>query len=130
MNQKEPGNNSERNALIIEDDQQLQKLIRIFVEDEGYTATIASDGQEGLDKFIENKTFQLVITDILMPKVNGIDVIKKLRSMNKDVVVIAVSGGDMVNPGTYLDIADALGANHVFDKPINIQKFKEVIREI
>lgn len=130
MNLKEGTNNLQRHALIIEDDQQLQKLLRIFVEDEGYTVTVASDGQEGIDKFVENPDTRLIITDILLPRINGIDVIKKLKGMNKNVIIIAISGGDMVNSGTYLNIANVIGADYAFDKPINIKRFKDVITNL
>ena len=117
-------------ALIIDDDKQMRKLFRIFAEEEGYTVTEVDDGNDGIKTFQDKNCFQLVITDILMPNSSGIDVIKALRERCSKAKIIAVSGGNMVDSATHLKVAEALGADHVFEKPINIEDFRKVIQDI
>lgn len=117
-------------ALIIDDDEAMRKLIRIFVEEAGFQVTEAVDGDEAIDLLSNDQDFDLVITDILMPKANGNEVIKKVRETSNKTRIIAVSGGNMVYADTYLEIAESLGADYVFNKPIDFTMMRNVFQSI
>lgn len=63
--------------LIIEDDVTIRNALRILLENQGYTVVEATNGEEGLELF--DKTFDLLIIDIMMPNISGIDVCRKIR---------------------------------------------------
>ncbi len=75
--------------LLAEDDIVLQDMYQERLKAEGFTVVLAQDGQQALDKITESKP-QLIILDIMMPKMNGIDVLKKLKedSDTKEIPVI------------------------------------------
>jgi len=90
--------------LIIDDDAQILKMLRQILEREKYHVTEASNGKEGLRLYRENPA-DLVITDIIMPEKEGIEIIIELKRDYPDVKIIAISGGGRINPEDYLDIA-------------------------
>ncbi|MBW1839438.1 MAG: response regulator [Deltaproteobacteria bacterium] len=65
------------NILVVDDDISIRKIVRDRLKMEGYTVTTAEDGKAGWEKFLEN-TYQLIITDINMPKINGIELLNKI----------------------------------------------------
>ncbi|MBU0753827.1 MAG: response regulator [Planctomycetes bacterium] len=104
--------------LIIEDDDQVRSMLRDRLENEGFEIEEAVQGGEGLS-LIGKKSFDLVITDIVMPEVEGIEVIETLKTTNPHLKIIAISGGGRIGPEIYLKIAKSLGANKVFAKPVD-----------
>lgn len=77
--------------LIIDDERAIRKTLGEILSYEGYKIEEASDGEEGLKKFSE-KVYDVVICDIKMPKVDGIEFLEKARATNPDVPIIMVSG--------------------------------------
>lgn len=88
-------------------------------------AETAKDGLEALDK-IKNNHFDLVITDIIMPNIEGIELINRIQSISSTTKIIAVSGN---NP-YYLYIVKKLGVDSVFTKPLDHNRFIKRIKEI
>jgi two-component system nitrogen regulation response regulator NtrX len=77
--------------LIIDDEKAIRKTLSEILSYEGYKIEEASDGEEGLKKFI-NTTFDVVLCDIKMPKMDGIEFLEKARLINADVPIIVISG--------------------------------------
>ena len=115
--------------LIIDDDAQLLAMLRQVFEREGYEVVEAPDGKEGLRRYRENPT-ELIITDLIMPENEGIETIMELRRDFPDVKIIAMSGGGINNPGTYLDLAKKLGAQYTFAKPFEREELLYAVREL
>ena len=115
--------------LIIDDDAQILKMLRQILERESYDVTGASNGKQGLRLYRENPT-DLVITDIIMPEKEGIEIIIELKRDYPDVKIIAISGGGRINPEDYLDIAKKLGANRIFAKPVERKELLNAVREL
>ena len=116
--------------LIIEDDERLRTTIREVLEHAAvYEVSDASDGEEGMRLYHE-KPADLIITDMLMPKKDGFDVIMNLKIDYPDLKVIAISGGGRLDSKTYLEIAKGLGADCYLDKPFKLDELLEAVRDV
>ena len=94
----------------------------------GYTIVSARDGKEGLKKF-DPATIDLVITDLIMPEMEGLETIRLLRRQHTDVKIIAISGGGRTDPGCYLDVAKHLGAVQAIRKPIRRKELLKAVQQ-
>jgi CheY-like chemotaxis protein len=105
--------------LIVEDDKELREMLKISLMRHKYTVLEAGDGKEAITHFKPSIT-DIVITDLIMPDEDGLKVIMRLREIKPSLKIIAISGGGKAGPGSYLNLAKALGANAVFSKPFSI----------
>jgi DNA-binding NtrC family response regulator len=112
------------NILIIDDEKAIRKTLSEILSYEGYKIEEASDGEEGLRKFKE-KTFDVVLCDIKMPKLDGIEFLDKAREANPDVPVIMISGH-----GTIETAVEAVkkGAYDYIAKPPDLNRLLITIR--
>ncbi len=115
--------------LVVDDDIQILEMLRQTLEREGYEVIGSPDGKEGLRLYREAPT-DLIITDLIMPEKEGIEMIMELRRDFPDVKIIAISGGGRVGPENYLSIAKQLGAMHTFTKPVGREELLGVVREL
>ncbi|MCD4743999.1 MAG: response regulator [Desulfobacteraceae bacterium] len=115
--------------LIIDDDEQILKMLCLTLEREGYRVTTASDGRKGI-KLYKETLADVIITDIVMPEMEGLEAIRKLRKEFKDIKIIALSGGGFVNPKEYLKLAKNFGAQYTFSKPVEIKELLKAIKEL
>ena len=97
-----------------------------MLERDGQEVVEAPDGIEGVRLYREKRP-QLVITDIVMPKKEGLETILDLRTEDPQVKIIAISGGGRIGPESYLDIAEGFGANHILAKPFKNEELLEAI---
>jgi YesN/AraC family two-component response regulator len=95
----------------------------------GHEVVEAPDGIEGIRLYREKQP-QLVITDIVMPKKEGLETILDLRREDPQVKIIAISGGGRIGPESYLDIAEGFGANRILTKPFNNKELLEAIHDL
>jgi len=105
-----------KRILVIEDDQQLRRLIRTFLQFEGYEVVEAQDGLQGFEIF-QTQPIDLVILDMIMPVKDGMETLMDLRVKSPDLGIIVMSGGDGTGPEPYLEIATRLGASRILPKP-------------
>ena len=112
------GRNRMARILVIDDQQAIRFMIRRSLEREGHEVAEAGDGEEGIERFRQSPV-DLVVTDIHMPRRDGLEVIKELRSHFPDVKIIALSG----NPRETIAAATHLGPGYVFIKPFSIKEF-------
>jgi CheY-like chemotaxis protein len=115
--------------LVIDDDENVLTLMRRMLEPEGYDVLDAPDGRNGL-RLCSCRHVDLVITDIIMPEMEGLEVIMGLRREMPDVKIIAVSGGGRIQPGDYLELASALGADLTLTKPFTLNELRDAVREL
>ena len=78
------------NILIIEDEQGISKIIKSYLEKEGYNVFQAFDGKEGLD-FFENEQIDLILLDLMIPKISGEDLIKEIRNKSNVPVIMVTA---------------------------------------
>lgn len=100
------------NILLVEDNDIMQKLMLTILEREGHIVTVATNGKEGMDLLsAEQSTYDLVITDIMMPYASGFEILNKVNKSGSRIPVIIVSNlsnEDMVLEGFKLGAADYL----------------------
>jgi len=104
--------------LIIDDEVYIRDGLKQILDMEGFTTKVAGDGKEAL-RMIEEEKPDLVITDIIMPEKDGVEVICKAKEKYPDLKIIAISGGGRISAHDYLKIAKQLGANSILTKPFS-----------
>ena len=117
-----------KQILIMDDESQIRSMLKKMLEQEGFNVIVASDGKEGMNLF-KKEPCDLVITDIIMPGKEGIEIIQALRKEYPDVPIIAMSGGGRNSPDSYLNIAKLMGAHAIFEKPIKKEKLLNAVRK-
>jgi YesN/AraC family two-component response regulator len=106
--------------LVVDDEPMIREGLKVALEMEGHRAFTACDGNEAIRMVNENKP-QLVITDIIMPESDGIEVICTVKEQNPDIKILAISGGGRINAKDHLRIAQQLGAAGVLAKPFTTE---------
>ena len=108
--------------LVIDDDSIMNSMIVQMLKSAGYKTKSADDGKRGL-KMLDAHQFDLIVTDIVMPEVEGLEMIQVIRAINKTIPIIAISGGGKNRPEGYLAAAQAFGADYTFQKPFEKSAF-------
>ncbi len=112
--------------LIIDDEESIRNLLREVLEKANHRVLEASDGQEGLTLYQQNKV-DLVLMDILMPGTDGLETTLQLTREYLDAKVIAMTGAQ--GDKNFLDVAKLFGARRVFEKPFDLDKLVQAINE-
>lgn len=116
-----------RTILIVEDDEQLRAMLKLILLESGYAVLEAATGNE-VEVIYQQQHPDLVITDLLMPDKDGLEVIMDLRRTDQDVKIIAISGSSSKNSANYLSLAQKLGARGTLTKPFTPEEFLEAVR--
>ena len=103
-------------VLVVDDDAGVREVVRSMLRSAGYTVEVAGNGREAMAA-LRLSTFQVVLTDLVMPEQEGIETIKAIRAEYPDAKVIAMSGAF---GGDYLRIAGYLGAHGTLAKPLQM----------
>ncbi|MBF0135468.1 MAG: response regulator [Magnetococcus sp. DMHC-1] len=116
--------------LVIDDDVGVRALMRVILEDAGHVVVEAPNGRLGIKRYRENSA-DLVITDMVMPEKDGVEVIVELMEMDSSIKVIAMSGGGRGLEADYnLGIARDFGAIRTLAKPFSRQQVLQVIKDL
>jgi DNA-binding response OmpR family regulator len=115
-----------RRLLIVDDDEQIRELLVFDITQSGYVADSAADGEEGLKKALEND-YDLILLDVMMPKMNGYDVCRNIRLAKESVPILMLTA-----KGTIDDKAAGFncGADDYLVKPFDIQEVLLRIRAL
>ncbi len=116
-----------QNILIVEDDMDIQELLREFLREAGYEVTSASDGIEAMDMFAKNK-YDLILLDIMLPKIDGFGVCELVRKQSQVPIIMltALGGEEEQIRGLDLQVDDYI--TKPFSVPILIRKIAAVLR--
>ena len=110
-------------ALIIDDEKNILNILRTLLVKLDFEVKMAHDGREGIELFENGHDFDLVITDIRMPRVDGNQVAKHIRGSDKpDTPIVAMSG--------YNDKADGELFDFTLEKPFNLKELMTVVKAI
>lgn len=116
---------SKKTILLIEDDDVLRKTIKEFLEESEYLVLKASDGLEGIE-MISKEAFDLIITDVVLPNVSGIGVMKIAKTRCPDIPIICMTGY-----GYFPEkLAEEEHADKVLHKPFEFKKLAETIKSL
>jgi CheY-like chemotaxis protein len=113
-------------VLLIDDEQMVRKIVRKMLERSGHEVTEAENGRLGLEQLklgleqLKTGTFDLVITDIIMPEMEGVETLMTVREQYPSVKVIAMSGGGRTGNIDFLSAAEKLGASAILHKPFTL----------
>lgn len=118
------GMNLSKKILIIDDDERILTSLQDILAQEGYILSIANNGKEGLKK-CETGELDLIITDIIMPDIEGIELIRAIRRGNVNIPIIAMSG-DFIGQ-KFLKAARLFGAIDTLLKPFSAKELKDKI---
>lgn len=120
---------SRMRVLIVDDDREIVELLNIYLKNEGYDVVKAYNGQQALNYIKNDEEIELVILDVMMPKINGIEVVEKLREANHSIPVIILSAKSSDNDKIQGLIS---GADDYVTKPFNplevIARVKSLLR--
>src|SRR5580704_16236460 len=112
--------------LIIDDEPEMRFVLTHILQGAGHSVREAQDGREAIDEF-RRKRPALIISDILMPNVEGIETISTLRREEPSIPIIAISGG--VAP-LYLQAAAKLGATASLEKPFSVDALRSLVEKL
>ena len=109
--------------LLVDDEESVQKLLTYPLEREGYRVVQARDGEEALQRFGANEV-DLVVLDLMLPKLDGLEVCRRLRSRSDVPIIMLTARGDEVDKVLGLE----LGADDYITKPFSIREFRSRVR--
>ncbi len=119
-----------KRILVIDDEELVRSTLRMTLEAQGYEVEDAPDGEAGVQIF-RQRPADLIVTDILMPGKEGIEMIIELRRDFPDVRIIAISGGGRFkSPHTFLTTAQHFGADRIFAKPFDQEEFLAAVQAL
>jgi len=115
--------------LVTEDEDIVLETMQIMLEEGGHAVTCAANGREAL-QFLADGPYDLIITDIVMPEVDGLELLTEVRKRYPDIKIIAVSGGGRISANDYLQTANVLGADAVMPKPFSMSDLISAVKQV
>jgi CheY-like chemotaxis protein len=115
--------------LLVDDDEQFRTMLSVVLRRAGYEVRVARDGIEA-SSFYRSHPTDLIITDLIMPEKEGLEMIRELRRDYPQARIIAMSGGGRTGTMNCLEVARAFGAQQVLEKPFLHQEMLEAIRGV
>jgi DNA-binding response OmpR family regulator len=109
--------------LLVDDEQAVQTLLTYPLRKEGYEVVTAADGQTALDRFSEHR-FDLVVLDIMLPKLDGIEVCRRIRTRSRVPIIMLTAKGDEVDKVVGLE----MGADDYITKPFSVREFRSRVK--
>ena len=116
--------------LAVDDNAIFLEMLCDVLKEKEHEVFTASDGSAALDIF-KKDTFDLVICDLVMPKLDGAELIEEIKRTSPNMKVIAITGmSELLPTSTGLDARDNLGADKILDKPVSLQELLETVDKL
>lgn len=115
--------------LVIDDEPHILLMLKKMLERHDFEIEMATNGAEGLSLF-KLSTPDLVITDIIMPEMEGLETIREMKRIKPDLKIIAMSGGGKVSADSYLKIAGIFGASKSLAKPFTMNEMLLAVQDL
>ena len=119
-------NNKTPQILIVEDDEEMRSLLKEFLEEEGFETECARNGSDALREIVK-KPFDLIVTDIEMPGLTGLDILPEMKKLRPGASIIVMTS--FANEEVCRRSLEK-GASGYLEKPIHIKKLKALIYEL
>jgi len=117
------GDNSAARILLVDDEHSVQTLLAYPLRKDGYEVVAALDGREALDRFAEQR-FDLVVLDLMLPKLDGLEVCRRLRGRSQVPIIILTAKDDEGDKVLGLEI----GADDYITKPFSVREFRSRVK--
>ena len=114
--------------LLIEDDASLRRMLAQMLTRVGFTVSEARNGRVAI-KVLTETPIDIVVTDMIMPEMEGVETIRFLRREYPAIKIVAISGGGISSAESYLEIAKKIGAHRTLAKPFMPDELMAAIRE-
>lgn len=114
-----------KKILVAEDDKNLSRSVDILLTLDGYQTMTVYNGEEALQKLLQQK-FDLLITDIIMPKMDGIELISKIKKINSNLPIMVISG--KLNQ-KLIKLLEHKEVDFILPKPVNPTRFRTMIHK-
>src|SRR6266545_3675666 len=111
--------------LLVDDEEAVRKVLTFPLERDGYTVVQAADGEEAIERF-GHQPVDLVVLDIMLPKLDGLEVCKRLRSQSSVPIIMLTARDDELDKVLGLE----LGADDYITKPFSIREFRSRVRAL
>jgi two-component system, response regulator, stage 0 sporulation protein F len=115
--------------MVVDDEESIRSLLRVVLEQVGHEVVEVSNGVEALRAHAQAPA-DIVITDLVMPEMEGLDVLRELKRRTPGVKIVAMSGGGVGQAGLYLDLATRFGAEMTFQKPFSLMAVREAVQRL
>jgi len=109
--------------LLVDDEESIQTLLAYPLRRDGYEVVVARDGREGLDEFAAGR-FDLVVLDVMMPHIDGIEVCRRLRARSQVPIIMLTARDDEIDKVLGLEI----GADDYITKPFSVREFSSRVK--
>lgn len=116
-------------VLVLDDEDEVRTVLMRALEREGHEALGAVDGLEGL-QVVRTQPIDMVVTDLVMPEVDGLEFMQELARLRPGTPVIAISGGGVWDARSLLEVAGTLGALRTLSKPFELAEFLSLVNEV
>jgi DNA-binding NtrC family response regulator len=116
-------------VLVLDDEDEVRSVLMRALQRAGYEALGAANGLEGL-QVARTQPLDLVVTDLVMPEVDGLEFIRELGRLRPGMPVIAISGGGVWDARSLLTVAGTLGALRTMSKPFELAEFLSLVAEV
>jgi DNA-binding response OmpR family regulator len=112
--------------LLVDDELSVQKLLTYPLRKEGYEVIPALDGREALDRLREDNNFDLVVLDVMMPKLDGFDVCRQIRARSTVPIIMLTAKTEEIDKVLGLE----LGADDYITKPFSVREFRSRVKAV
>jgi DNA-binding NtrC family response regulator len=115
--------------LVVDDDAAIRTWVQRILARDSHEVTLAANGVEAL-KLLDAESFDLMITDVVMPDIEGLQLLRELRRKPNRPKIIAMSGGGRGTAADYLELARTFGAAETLEKPFTRDALSDAVRRV
>ncbi|MFO7850340.1 MAG: response regulator [Spirochaetia bacterium] len=116
-------------VLVVDDDEQVRKLLTAELQENDLEVVTTDGGRKAIELY-KQRQFDVVILDIIMPDMEGVEAIRALKKIDPSVKVIAISGGGKLSGDHYLSMIKTFRPHYTFPKPVDIDEVITAIRRL
>jgi len=114
------------NILVVDDDPDFRITLVAILKNMGHTVEMADSGQVGLN-LIKSNAFNVVLLDIIMPEMDGVEVLREIKKIYLDIKIIMMSGGGRMGGARYLNSCKRLGSDYILEKPFLTEELSKAL---
>ena len=116
--------------LVLDDEMEMRFILETFLRHAGHTVDSAGDGKAGM-RLIEQNSYDLVITDVIMPEMDGLEVLMAIKKKYQDMRIIVMTGGTAkTSRDLLMSVAKSMRADALVDKPLDLKELATVISKV